>query len=186
MGDIFFHLWPGFFFFFFARVKARIPAFDWLRSGLGVAFKIPVFQSKNCAFGPLAPRLPLPPPHRTSVSWFSWLRWRANRSLFWVAVSQLTAGAEQINWSPSALPVQEHATMSIYSKRQISDLFYLYSCYAFSSFSSPPPPLCCEIPRTRRGFCKSHGAVWPFGINQFWALCSHRCRFHRKVSSFLV
>ena len=89
-------------------------------------------------------------------------------SLFWVAVSELTARAEQIDWSPSALPVQEHATMSIYSKSQISDLFYLYSCYAFSSwhlrsfFFSPPPRLSStssEIPR--HGFSKSHGAVWP-------------------------
>lgn len=115
-------------------------------------------------------------------------------SLFWVAVSQLTAGAEQIDWSPSALPVQEHATISIYSKRQISDLFYLYSCYAFSSwhlrsFSSPPPRLsstCSEIPRTRHGFSKSHGAVWPLGSNMFRDLCSHRCILYWKVYSFLV
>lgn len=84
--------------------NSRIPAFDWGRSSLGAASEIPLFPSGTCVFGRHAPRLPLPSLLGTKCQLILMVTFKrggkeasAGCSLFPVAVSPLTAGAEQID-----------------------------------------------------------------------------------------
>lgn len=110
-------------------------------------------------------------------------------SLFWVTLLPSNGNdSSGVNQSISlSLPVREHTAISIYSKSQISDPFYLYSCYASSSwrlhlvllsffhlspflFSLLLLPLFLylfKIPITQDCFSRSHAAVQPHGSNMF-------------------
>lgn len=74
-------------------------------------------------------------------SQLSTLQHSSGLSLFW-ATLLLSNDSADVNQSISlSLPVREHTAISIYSKSQISDLFYLYSCYASSSWRLHLVPL---------------------------------------------